>query len=72
MLKTSLLTNSSTSVTRITVKYDKVGGNSDKLVKKLSKSQKIVKSQKTSKAKKVIKIIGLEKHLSKYQSSISF
>ena len=35
--------------TRITVKYDEIDGGGDKLVEKLSKSQRIVKIRKTSK-----------------------
>lgn len=42
------------------VKYDNIDGDGDKSVKKLSKSQKIIKSLKSSRAWKVTKIIDLE------------
>ena len=51
-LRTSLSTDSSTSATLIVVEFDEVntdGDTIDKSVKKLSKSQRIVKSRKTSK-----------------------
>lgn len=44
----------------IVVKYNNIDGDGDKSVKKLSKSQKIIKSLKSSRAWKVTKIIDLE------------
>ena len=60
IFRTSLLINSLTSVIQIMVGYNGVDGSSSKLVKKLSKSRRIVKSWKTSKAWKVAKVINLE------------
>ena len=50
MLKMSSSTDLSASATQIAVVYDGVDGNSGKLVKKSSESQRIVKSWKTSTA----------------------
>ena len=50
MLKISSSTDSSASAIQIAIEYDGVDGDSGKLVKKLLKSQKIVKSWKTSRA----------------------
>ena len=63
-LKTSALTDSSTSAARIMVKYDKVNKGRSRVDKKLSKSQK------TLKAEKVLKAIGLEERLPKHRSPI--
>ena len=46
MLKTSILTDSSTRTTQIAVKYDGVDGGNDQLVKKSSKSCQKLKSFK--------------------------
>ena len=46
MLRTSLLTNSSTSATQIAVKYNEVYGGGDKLVEKSSKVEKPQNSEK--------------------------
>ena len=51
MLKTSSSTDSSTSATESAVKYDEVDGGS-KLVKKSSKSRRIVKESKSFKGLK--------------------
>ena len=71
------INNSSTSATRVLVKYEEVdGGRSDvvgKLVKKLSKSRKIVKnSKKPQRSEKFVKAIGLEECLLKHQSSVNW
>ena len=65
MLRTSSSTDSLISTSQIAVKYNEIDGDG-KLIKKLSKSRKIIKSLKISKAWKVVKAIGLEKHLPKY------
>ena len=75
MLRTGSSTDSSTSATRIIVKYDEIdGGRSDavgKSVKKSSKSRKIVKkSKKSQRSKQFAKAIGSEEHLAKYRSSV--
>ena len=51
MLRTSLSTGPSTSATKSTIKYDEVDGGG-KLVKKSSKSQRIVKESKNFKGLK--------------------
>ena len=57
------------------VEFDKVsigGGTGGKLVKKLLKSQKIVKkSKKRQRSEKASKAIGLEDCLLKHQSSVN-
>ena len=61
MLRRSSLMDSSTSVTQIAVEYDGIDSGGGKAVKKLSKSQKIVKkSEKRQGPEKSIKTIGLE------------
>ena len=54
MLRTSKSTDSSTSAIQITFEYDGVDGSGGNLVKKSSKSQRIVKSQRTSRPEKSI------------------
>ena len=50
IFKTSLLLDSLASATQIVVEYNGADSNNGKSVKKLSKSQRIVKSQKTLRA----------------------
>ena len=58
-------------MTRITVKYDEVGGTVGKSVKKLSRSQRIVKKpEKPQRSEKFIKAIGSEECLPMHQSSV--
>ena len=63
-LRTSALTDLSTDAAQVKVQYNEVGGDgsaSSKLVKKLSKSQRIVrKSKEPQKLEKSAKSIGLE------------
>ena len=61
MLKTSSSMNSLITVTLITVEDDRVDGGDDKLVEKLSKSQRIVKKlEKPQRPEKFLKTIGSE------------
>ena len=70
MLRTSSSTESSTSAIQSAVKYDEVD-DGGKLVKKSSKSQKIIKKfKKPQSSEKFAKAIGLEKRLPKHQSSV--
>ena len=75
MFKTSSSIDLSTSVAQIMIDFDGVDISGDaisKSVKKLSKSWKIVKKpKKPQRSENVAKVIGLEKHLLKYQSSIN-
>ena len=66
-----LRTSSSTSATRITIKYNEVDGGSSKLVKKLSGRQKIFKKpEKPQRSEKFAKAIGSEERLPTHQSSV--
>ena len=69
-LRTSSLTDSSTSVAKIMVEFDGVDtsvGAVSKLVKKLSKSWRIVKKpKKPQMSEKIIEAIGLQECLPKY------
>ena len=60
---------------QIVVEFDRVdagGGSGDTLVKKSSKSGKIVKKvQKLQRSEKFAKAIGLEERLPKYQSPVN-
>ena len=72
MLPTNPSTESSTNATQIVIEYDEVNSGSGKLVKKLSKSWRIVQESKSFKgSKKFAKAISLEEHLPEYQSSIN-
>ena len=76
MLRTSVSTDSSTSAAKVIINYDEVdrsrSGAGDKLVEKLSKSQRIVKkSKKSQRLEKVVQATGLEECLPKHQSSVN-
>ena len=71
ILRTSSLTESSTSATQSAVKYDEVDGGG-KSVKKSSKSRRIVKkSKKPQRSEKFAKAIGSEERLPKHRSSVN-
>ena len=61
MLKTSSSTDSLTSATQFTIKYDRVNGDGGKLVKKSQKVEKLSKVKKPQRPDKSAKTIGSEK-----------
>lgn len=69
MLKMSLLTDSSINATLIAVKYDRIDGSGNQLVKKSIK--KLSKFEKPQMFKKSAKVIGLEESLLKHQSFVN-
>ena len=75
MFKMSSSTDPSTRAAQIVVELDGIdagGGAIGKLVKKLSKSRRIVrKPKKPQRSKKIVKVTGSEKRLPKYLSSVN-
>ena len=72
MFRTSSSTDSSTSATQIAVQYDRLDGGGGQLVKKSSKSRRIVeRSEKPQRPEKVMQATGSEERSPKYRSSVS-
>ena len=72
MLKTSSLTDSSTSAAQIVVEYDEVDGDGGVGGgKSVTKSKNCQKSKKPQRLEKVAKAIGLKERLSKHWSSVN-